>query len=101
MVPRSPVTRTDRVHGGIGGMMKMSPFGGDQKKIVAACKACFDEGVILFWCGHGPYHVRMLPPVPVMEESHWPKIFECIERGFAKVSRLTRIPRVRRVPAVM
>lgn len=72
--------------GGIGGMMRLTPFGGDQKKIAAACKACFDEGVILFWCGHGPHHVRMLPPVPVMEDSHWPKVFECIERGFAKVA---------------
>lgn len=81
-----PVKGQTGFTGGIGGMMKMSPFGGDQKKIVAACKACFDEGVILFWCGHGPYHVRMLPPVPVMEESHWPKIFECIERGFAKAA---------------
>ncbi|RNC81607.1 MAG: aminotransferase class III-fold pyridoxal phosphate-dependent enzyme [Phycisphaera sp.] len=81
-----PVKHLDDVCGGIGGMMRMTPFGGDQKKIAAACKACFDEGVILFWCGHGPHHVRMLPPVPVMEESHWLKVFECIERGFAKVA---------------
>jgi 4-aminobutyrate aminotransferase-like enzyme len=50
-----------------------------------ACKTCFEEGVILFYCGHGPYHVRMLPPMPAMKEEHWPKVFACIERGLAKV----------------
>ena len=64
---------TDKMSGGLsglaggeGGMMRFTPFGGDQKKVIAACKACFDEGVVLFWCGHGPYHVRMLPPMGVM-----------------------------------
>ncbi len=72
--------------GGVGGMMKLTPFGGDKAKVAAACKACFDEGLILFWCGHGPYHMRMLPPLPVMEDSHWPRIFECLERALAKVA---------------
>ncbi len=72
--------------GGMGGMMRMTPFGGDKNKIMAACKACYDEGAIVFWCGHGPFHVRMLPPVPVLKDEHWPRIFECIERGFAKVA---------------
>jgi len=74
------------IAGGMGGMMRMTPFGGDKNKVIAACKACFDEGAIVFWCGHGPFHVRMLPPVPVLKDEHWPKIFECIERGFAKVA---------------
>lgn len=72
--------------GGMGGMMRFTPFAGDKNKVMSACKACFDEGAIVFWCGHGPYHVRMLPPVPVLEESHWPRIFACIERGLAKVA---------------
>jgi 4-aminobutyrate aminotransferase-like enzyme len=72
--------------GGIGGMMKFTPFGGDKAKVNAACKACFDEGVVLFYCGHGPYHLRMLPPMPVMEESYWPRIFEVVERALAKVA---------------
>ncbi len=71
--------------GGSGGMMRFTPFGGDKAKIMSACKAIFDAGVILFYCGHGPYHVRMLPPLPVMHESDWPRVFECIERGMAQV----------------
>jgi 4-aminobutyrate aminotransferase-like enzyme len=72
--------------GGLGGMMRLTPFGGDKAKITAACKTCFEEGVILFHCGHGPYHVRLLPALPVMNEGDWPRVFACIERGLAKVS---------------
>ncbi len=73
--------------GGVGGMMKLTPFGGDKAKVSAACRACFDEGLILFYCGHGPFHIRMLPPLPVMEDSYWPRIFECLERALAKVAK--------------
>lgn len=72
--------------GGIGGMMKFSPFGGRKDKINAACKACFEEGVVLFYCGHGPYHLRMLPPLGVMKLEDWPRVFACIERGLAKAA---------------
>lgn len=72
--------------GGTGGMMKFTPFGGDKDKIMKACKAMFEEGVIAFYCGHGPYHVRMLPPLPVFDEKDWPRVFACVERGLAKVA---------------
>jgi 4-aminobutyrate aminotransferase-like enzyme len=71
--------------GGIGGMMRFTPFGGDKDKIVKACRAIFDEGVVLFYCGHGPYHLRVLPPLGIMREEDWPEVFGCIERGLAKV----------------
>ncbi len=74
----------ERLMGGLGGMMRFTPFGGDKTKVMNACKALFEEGVIAFYCGHGPYHVRMLPPLPVMKEEHWPRIFACIEKGLAK-----------------
>ncbi|GJQ30861.1 MAG: acetylornithine aminotransferase [Phycisphaerae bacterium] len=75
----------DHLVGGVGGMMRLAPFGGDKKKINDACKACFDEGLILFYCGHGPFHLRMLPPLPVFNESDWPRVFACLERGLARV----------------
>lgn len=67
--------------GGTGGMMRFTPYGGDKDKIMKACKALFDEGVIVFYCGHGPYHIRMLPPLPVFDEKDWPRVFACVERG--------------------
>jgi 4-aminobutyrate aminotransferase-like enzyme len=74
------------VCGGTGGMMRFSPFGGDKDKVNKACKTMFDEGVIAFYCGHGPYHIRLLPPLPVFNEADWPKVFACIERGLAKAA---------------
>ncbi len=80
-VPTSP-----DIVGGVGGMMRLSPFGGVKEKIVAACKAMYDEGAITFWCGHGPYHLRLLPPMPAMSLDEWPKAFEVIERGLARAA---------------
>tara|TARA_R110000737_G_scaffold2923_12_gene9412 strand:- start:762 stop:2201 length:1440 start_codon:yes stop_codon:yes gene_type:complete len=74
------------ISGGVGGMMRFTPFAGDKDKVIAACKAAYDEGVICFWCGHGPFHVRMLPPLPVMKMEDWPKVFECLERALAKAA---------------
>jgi len=71
---------------GVGGMMRFTPFAGEKKKIAAAAKAVYDEGAILFWCGHGPYHLRMLPPLGVMKLEDWPRVFEVIERGLAKAA---------------
>lgn len=76
----------ERLADGLGGMMRLTPFGGRKDKVQAACKACFEEGVILFHCGHGPYHLRLLPPLPVMQEEHWPRVFACLEKGLAKVA---------------
>jgi len=77
---------TNSLTGGLGGMMRFTPFGGDKAKVIATCKAAYDEGVICFWCGHGPVHVRMLPPLPVMKMEDWPRVFACIERAMAKVA---------------
>jgi len=72
--------------GGVGGMMRFTPFGGEKAKIMKLCRAAYDEGVMLFYCGHGPYHVRMLPPLPVMKMEDWPRVFQVIERAMARVS---------------
>ncbi len=72
--------------GGRGAMMRFTPFGGAKDKIMKACKTLFEEGVIVFYCGHSPYHVRMLPPLGVFNEADWPKVFEAVERGLAKAA---------------
>jgi 4-aminobutyrate aminotransferase-like enzyme len=74
------------VAGGMGGMMRFTPFGGDKDRINKACRAIFDEGVVLFYAGHGPYHLRMLPPMPVFREEDWPRVFACVERGLARAA---------------
>lgn len=69
--------------GGSGGMMKFTPFAGKKDAITKLCKHLFDAGVIAFYCGHGPYHIRMLPPLAVLNESEWPRIMKCIEQGLS------------------
>jgi 4-aminobutyrate aminotransferase-like enzyme len=52
----------------IGGMIAFQPLSGTQEEVKAVLMKLFDLGVITFNCGHGPYLVRMLPPLPVMSE---------------------------------
>ncbi len=70
--------------GGTGGMCRMTPFGGDKDRIMRFLHVLFAEGVMAFYCGHGPYHVRMLPPVGVMRPEQWEPVFEIVERAMAK-----------------
>ncbi len=79
--PASP--NIDDIAGGSGGMMRFTPFGGKKDDITKLCRVLFDKGLIVFYCGHGPYHVRMLPPLGVLEESIWPKVFSLIEAGMS------------------
>jgi len=72
--------------GGTGGMCRMTPFGGDKDRVMKFLNLLFEEGVMAFYCGHGPYHVRMLPPVGVMEPEQWGPVFEIVERALARTA---------------
>ncbi|MDP7070976.1 MAG: aminotransferase class III-fold pyridoxal phosphate-dependent enzyme [Phycisphaerales bacterium] len=65
--------------GGTGGMMRLTPFGGDRDAIASLVRRLFDAGVITFFCGHDPYHLRMLPPVGVLEPEHLESVMDIIE----------------------
>ncbi len=69
-----------------GGMMRFTPFGGKKEAIMKTCRALYDEGVIVFYCGHSPYHVRMLPPLGVMKLEDWPRVLALVESGLGKVA---------------
>lgn len=77
-------TRT--VIAGTGGMMRLTPFGGDKARIGRLLNNLFDDGVIAFSCGHGPYHLRLLPPVGVMKPEHFGPVFEIMEKSFARTT---------------
>ncbi|MEM8836441.1 MAG: aminotransferase class III-fold pyridoxal phosphate-dependent enzyme [Planctomycetota bacterium] len=70
---------------GYGGMMRFTPFGGEKDPILKLCKQLYEDGLIAFYCGHDPFHVRMLPPLGVMEEHHWDAVFEIFETSMSKV----------------
>jgi 4-aminobutyrate aminotransferase-like enzyme len=60
-------------------------YGGDKDRIMKLLHAMFEDGVMAFYCGHGPYHIRMLPPVGVMQPEQWAPVFEIIERTMSKM----------------
>jgi 4-aminobutyrate aminotransferase-like enzyme len=64
-------------------MMRLTPFGGDKDRIGKLLHRMFDEGVIAFSCGHGPYHLRFLPPVGVMRPEDFAPVFGIVERAMA------------------
>ena len=72
--------------GGYGGMLRFTPFGGDKDKMIKLSKTLFEDGVIAFYCGHNPFHIRMLPALGVFKMEDWPRVFEIVERSMAKVA---------------
>ena len=72
------------VIGGIGAMLRLTPLGGDKDRLVAFLKILFDEGVIALTCGHGPYHLRFLPPLGVMEVAQFKPVFAILEKALEK-----------------
>ncbi len=72
--------------GGMGGMMRLTPFGGAKDKINSLCTTAFHDGLILLPCGHDPYHIRMLPPIPALKDEHWARVFEILEGAMHTVA---------------
>ncbi len=77
----------DCSYGGVGGMMRFTPFAGDKTRVMGALRVMFDDGVIAFSCGRGPYHIRFLPPIGVMQPADFDGVFEVVEAALAKAAR--------------
>ncbi len=86
-----PITLPDggtstRLYDGVGGMMRFTPFGGVKQKVLATVHRMFEVGVIGFYCGRGPFHVRFLPPVGVMEPRHFDDVFTILTAALAQAA---------------
>ncbi len=73
------------VIGGIGAMLRLTPLGGDKDRLGALLKVLFEEGVIALTCGHGPFHLRFLPPIGVMHPAQFKPVFAILESALARV----------------
>ena len=60
-------------------MMRVTPFGGDKVSIVALVHRLFEDGVLSFFCGHGPFHIRFLPPVGVLSRQQFDEVMDFVE----------------------
>ena len=71
----------------IGGMIAFVPFQGTMDDVKKVLMRLFDLGVVAFYCGHGPYLVRMLPPLGVMNEYQIDQVCSIIETALNDVKR--------------
>lgn len=53
---------------GIGAMIAITPFDGNDEVAKKLVHALYDEGLVAFVAGSNPTRIRMLPPIPAMEE---------------------------------
>lgn len=65
--------------GGFGLMVHMTPFDGSKEKTTAFVQKLFQNGIIAFYCGHGPVKVRFLLPA-VLEDKHISEASQIIEK---------------------
>jgi 4-aminobutyrate aminotransferase/(S)-3-amino-2-methylpropionate transaminase len=63
----------------IGGMIAFAPFGGTMENVKSVLIRLFDLGVVAFYCGHGPYLIRLLPPLGAMNEADVDEVCSLIE----------------------
>jgi acetylornithine/N-succinyldiaminopimelate aminotransferase len=70
----------------IGGMIAFTPFAGAMDDVKATLLGLFELGVVAFYCGHGPYLVRMLPPLGAMTEQDVDDVCALIERALKGVA---------------
>ena len=62
----------------IGGMIGFVPHGGSMDEVKATLMKLFDRGLVAFYCGHGPYLIRMLPSFGAMTEKDIDQVCEII-----------------------
>jgi 4-aminobutyrate aminotransferase-like enzyme len=65
----------------LGGMIAFAPLGGTMDDVKKVLMKLFDLGLIAFYCGHGPYLIRMLPPLGAMSEKDVDQVCNLIEKA--------------------
>ncbi|WP_432798298.1 aminotransferase class III-fold pyridoxal phosphate-dependent enzyme [Poriferisphaera sp. WC338] len=81
----------DRVPGsltgpfGLGDMIAFTPLDGSLDKAKALMMQLYDDGLLCFIAGGNPYRLRMLPPIPAIDESHIDLAANLIETAIKKI----------------
>ncbi len=65
----------------VGGMIAFEPTPGTLDSCKAVLMRLFDLGVVAFYCGHGPYLIRMLPPLGAMTDTQVDEVCELIGKA--------------------
>jgi len=70
----------------VGGMIAFQPMDGSMDTIKKVLLKLYDLGVVAFYCGHGPYFIRMLPPLGAMSDAHVDEVCQLIGKALRSVS---------------
>ena len=65
----------------IGGMVAFLPLSGAMDDVKKTLMKLFDLGLVAFYCGHGPFLIRMLPPLGAMNEGDIDQVCSLIEKA--------------------
>ncbi len=65
----------------LGGMVAFEPTPGTLDACKAVLTRMFEHGVVAFYCGHGPYLIRMLPPLGAMTEAQVDDVCQIVGRS--------------------
>jgi acetylornithine aminotransferase len=78
----------DKVSGpfGIGAMVAMTVFGGDEAKSKAFTLKLFENGALSFMAGSAPTRVRFLMPMMAVEPKHIDDVCEIIEKTLNEIT---------------
>lgn len=71
---------------GIGAMVGMTLFNGDEAKSKAFTFKLFDNGVLSFMAGASPTRVRFLMPIMAVEEKHIDEVCAIIDKTLAEIN---------------
>lgn len=71
---------------GIGAMVGMTLFNGDETKSKAFTFKLFDNGVLSFMAGASPTRVRFLMPIMAVEEKHIDEVCAIIDKTLAEIN---------------
>ena len=61
--------------------MRLTPYGGRLDAIKPLLHRLYANGVVAFYCGHGPYHLRFLPPVGAMQPADITEVMGLLEQA--------------------
>ncbi|MBI3557367.1 MAG: aminotransferase class III-fold pyridoxal phosphate-dependent enzyme [Deltaproteobacteria bacterium] len=75
----------------IGGMIAFTLFDGTLDQAKKYLFKLWDLGAIAFYCGHGPYRIRMLPPFGVMTDEQLRHVFKLFDEAITETARELRI----------
>lgn len=70
-----------------GAMIAFQPLAGTMDDVKSVLFKLFDKGVVAFYCGHGPFLIRLLPPLGAMSEQQIDEVCKILEEALVEAAQ--------------